>query len=118
MKPGEELQRIRGLIDTLGNFEEKINRAGEEAGRASMMQKTLIDELSIIYDISKELSQIVENLTETKWETTRGIAKHLKVSTTTIRKWRKDGLIPFYQPAGADCRYNVKEVDRFIKGKK
>ncbi|CAK7066482.1 MAG: hypothetical protein PARBB_03172 [Parabacteroides distasonis] len=48
------------------------------------------------------------------WLTTRQVAVMLNVSIRTLQRMRDEGRIA-YSLVGHNCRYHIKEVERFIK---
>ena len=48
-----------------------------------------------------------------KWVNLEDIAKHLSVSSDTIRVWIRKGTIP-YNRAGKQYKFKISEVDKWV----
>ena len=46
--------------------------------------------------------------------TEKQVATRLQVSTRTLQRWRRDGLIPFYLLPGGQVRYNEETVSNWL----
>ncbi len=51
-----------------------------------------------------------------RWLTTAQAAEHLGVSSSSLRKWSDKGLVEVYRTPGGQRRYDVEDLDRFLKG--
>jgi excisionase family DNA binding protein len=45
------------------------------------------------------------------------VAAYLRVSTATIRRWTKSGILPCYRPGGSGSRrlFSPQQVSEFLK---
>lgn len=117
MTNDKEFARIKALLDSLGDFQEDIKKTGADLGKLVLAQQAQTEELSELYSIVEKLETLVKELSPSQWMNTKECASYLAVSDTTLRKWREDGIIPCYKPAGSDWRYNKTEIDRAIEGR-
>ncbi len=60
------------------------------------------------------MSKEYEEMAVEKWVNLEDVAKHLSVSTDTIRVWIKDGKLPFYR-AGKRYKFKISEIDEWVK---
>jgi len=118
MSSDKEFARIKALIDSFGDFQEDIKKTSSEFGKLAMTQETLINEISELFLITEKLELLVKELSPSQWMNTKEAAAYLSISDTTLRKWRDDGIIPCYKPAGSDWRYNKTEIDKAVEGVK
>jgi excisionase family DNA binding protein len=49
-----------------------------------------------------------------KWVNLEDIARHLSVSTDTIRAWIRKETIPYYR-AGKQYKFKISEVDEWVR---
>lgn len=54
-------------------------------------------------------------MTQPRWATEQEAAKHARISASTIRRWRSQGLITGHK-VGRTVRYDLSEVDQVILG--
>lgn len=53
-----------------------------------------------------------------KWVNLEDVAKHLSVSTDTIRSWiRRKETIPYYR-AGKQYKFKISEIDEWVRESK
>lgn len=52
-------------------------------------------------------------MSERQWATETEATEHARVSASTLRRWRVDGLIGSYKVRGAR-RYDLTEIDSLI----
>lgn len=58
----------------------------------------------------------MENIKQTLWTDTKGIANHFNLKPATIRKHRSnktDNSLPFHK-VGGNVRYNIIECEKFM----
>ena len=60
------------------------------------------------------MSKEYEEMAVEKWVNLEDVAKHLSVSTDTIRIWIKDGKLPYYR-AGKRYKFKIYEIDEWVK---
>ena len=60
-------------------------------------------------------AQASERQTEQLW-TTQEVARYLRVSTATVRRWTRTGLLPSYRPGGRYGRrlFSEAQVREFL----
>ena len=61
------------------------------------------------------VAQASERQTEQLW-TTQEVARYLRVSTATVRRWTRTGLLPSYRPGGRYGRrlFSEAQVREFL----
>jgi excisionase family DNA binding protein len=64
-----------------------------------------------------QMSEDNKNLMPEPWVNLEDIAKHLSVSTDTIRAWIKKGTIP-YSRAGKQYKFKISIVDEWVENGK
>ncbi|OMB79259.1 helix-turn-helix domain-containing protein [Mycolicibacterium conceptionense] len=52
-------------------------------------------------------------MTQPRWATELGAAEHAKVSASTLRRWRAQGLITGHK-IGRTVRYDLNEIDAVL----
>lgn len=72
-----------------------------------------IDRISAYIEKQERLREQHENNTEV-WLTTRQVMAMLNISQRTLQRMRDSNRIA-YSFAGHNCRYHIKEVERFIR---
>lgn len=112
--PPEVVAQVDALLDdyTFGRIAAILNEQGLRSGKGKLFSSTIIGNIYRDYDLKSRF----DRLREKGLLTTKEIAEQLDVSTTTVKVWRRHGLLKGYAYNDKnECLFEPPGIDRPFK---